>query len=101
MKKSSVRQSPRILVVGCSMTAGHGLKATAEDPLKIDVTDTDLWVNLLCNKTFDYPGVTNLAVSGRNNEWIFLETATDHHPGYKSQVIFANYLSPILSKKTQ
>lgn len=83
MKKSSVRQSPRILVVGCSMTAGHGLKATAEDPLKIDVTDPDLWVNLLCNKTFDHPMVTNLAVSGRNNEWIFLETATaltkDHY----------------------
>jgi len=65
----------KILVIGCSMTAGHGLNATAQDPHKIDVTNEHLWVNQLCNQVFDKPQIINLAVSGKNNEWIFTETA--------------------------
>jgi hypothetical protein len=65
----------KILVVGCSMTAGAGLCATVTDPFKIDVTDPNLWVNQLCHQLFDTPQVTNLAITGKNNEWIFNETA--------------------------
>jgi hypothetical protein len=52
----------KILVVGCSITKGHGLREESRDP--------DLWVNQI----FDQIGeVHNLAKTGMNNHWIFLE----------------------------
>jgi hypothetical protein len=75
MKQATVHNHTRILVVGCSMTAGYGLTATVADPFKIDTTDFNLWVNQLCNQVFDAPQITNLAVTGKNNQWIFIETA--------------------------
>ena len=54
----------KVLVVGCSMTKGHGLKYESSDP--------ELWVNKLfpCDKY----EVINKSKSGINNHWIFLET---------------------------
>lgn len=54
----------KVLVVGCSFTRGHGLKYESNDP--------NLWVNKIFPPE-EYT-VTNLAVSGVNNHWIFLET---------------------------
>lgn len=56
----------KILVVGCSMTRGHGLPGgESQDP--------KLWTNQI----FDEIGkVHNLAMTGRNNHWIFLETVS-------------------------
>ena len=41
-----------------------------------EINDSRLWVNQLCNKIFDNPVITNLADGGRNNHWIFTETAS-------------------------
>jgi hypothetical protein len=65
----------KILVVGCSMTNGHGLVATPTDPYKLDTTDSKLWVNHVCRQMCNDPQIVNLAKSGRNNHWIFTETA--------------------------
>ena len=65
----------KILVVGCSMTNGHGLVATATDPYKLDITDSKLWVNRTCKQVCNDAQIINLARSGRNNHWIFTETA--------------------------
>ncbi len=54
----------KVLVVGCSFTQGHGLTYESADP--------NLWVNKIFPQE-EYI-VTNLAVSGANNQWIFLET---------------------------
>jgi hypothetical protein len=53
----------KILVVGDSMTAGHGLKHGRNDP--------KLWVNQFIEKYFKGADVTSFARSGVNNEWIF------------------------------
>jgi hypothetical protein len=53
----------KILAVGCSMTNGHGLDQGCHDPR--------LWVNQIFH---DIGTVHNLAVTGMNNHWIFLET---------------------------
>jgi len=55
--------SKKMLTCGCSFTAGHGLIHEKKDP--------KLWINQLADK-LDYD-LTNLAESGRNNDWIFLE----------------------------
>jgi hypothetical protein len=57
----------KILVVGCSITYGKGLADGS--------ADTKLWVDQLLNNVFNYPKITNLAVTGKNNNWIFTETA--------------------------
>ena len=56
----------KILAVGCSMTRGHGLSGgESQDP--------KLWTNQI----FEQIGkVHNLAMTGRNNHWIFLETVS-------------------------
>lgn len=55
----------KILVVGCSMSKGHGLEKESQDP--------KLWVNqILC----PLGEVHNLAAHGKNNHWIFVETAS-------------------------
>lgn len=53
------------LAVGCSMTKGHGLPDTINNPA--------LWVNQLL-RSVDCTAITNLSQTGRNNHWIFLET---------------------------
>jgi len=58
----------KILVVGCSMTRGHGLDLESVDP--------KLWVNQLLNQSFQNPEIVNLSKTGANNHWIFCETAT-------------------------
>ena len=57
----------KILVVGCSMTRGHGLTGASSDP--------QLWVNQLLTRSTSDPVITNLAQTARNNHWIFTETA--------------------------
>jgi hypothetical protein len=52
----------KILVVGCSMSKGHGLEKESQDP--------KLWVNQICESIGT---VHNLSVTGRNNQWIFHE----------------------------
>lgn len=59
----------KILVVGCSYTYGHGLDTTIDDP--------KLWINQLCNKLLPGATITNLAKTGKNNHWIFLETMSE------------------------
>jgi hypothetical protein len=53
------------LAVGCSMTKGHGLPDTINNPR--------LWVNQLL-RSVDCTVITNLSQTGKNNHWIFLET---------------------------
>jgi len=56
-----------LLACGCSFTAGYGLLAEKNDPR--------LWINQLANKLgYD---LTNIADPGRNNDWIFVETALE------------------------
>jgi hypothetical protein len=57
----------KILVVGDSMTFGAGLDLESWDP--------KLWINQLIANTFDNYELINLAEIGRNNNWIFTETA--------------------------
>jgi hypothetical protein len=54
----------KVLVVGCSITKGHGLKCESSDP--------ELWVNRLFPE--EKYEIVNLAKTGHNNSWIFLET---------------------------
>jgi len=54
----------KVLAVGCSITRGHGLIHTSSDP--------KLWVNRLFPE--EKYEVVNLAKTGYNNSWIFLET---------------------------
>lgn len=54
----------KVLAVGCSMTRGHGLGLESGDP--------KLWVNRLFPE--EKYKVINLAKTGHNNSWIFLET---------------------------
>lgn len=55
----------KILVVGCSMTRGHGLQKESEDP--------KLWVNQILSP---FGEIHNLSCTGRNNQWIFHETVS-------------------------
>jgi hypothetical protein len=59
----------RILFNGCSLTQGTGLTDENLDP--------KLWTNQLAHKVFDNPCITNLAKTGRNNHWIFIETLSE------------------------
>jgi hypothetical protein len=56
----------KILAVGCSMTRGHGLDLEQDDP--------KLWVNTVFGP---HGTVKNMSDSGRNNQWIFLETQAE------------------------
>ena len=58
-------KNPKILVVGCSMTKGHGLLLEKNDP--------KLWINQILNNVFDDPVITNLSHTGKNNHWICIE----------------------------
>lgn len=53
------------MAVGCSFTQGQGLERESLDPL--------LWVNQIFPE--DYYQVDNVAKTGANNHWIFLECA--------------------------
>jgi len=56
-----------ILVVGCSMTYGAGLKNAS--------LDKNLWANKLFKDVFGNDvSITNGSKIGKNNHWIFLET---------------------------
>lgn len=55
----------KILIAGCSFASGEGL----ED----GITDSRNWTNQLANKLLPHT-VKNIAQSGANNQWIFLET---------------------------
>jgi len=59
----------KILVVGDSITFGAGLALENNDPR--------LWVNQLVAQTFTQYKLTNLAEIGRNNQWIFNESASE------------------------
>ena len=59
----------KILVVGDSITFGAGLALENDDPR--------LWVNQLVAQTFTQYKLTNLAEIGRNNQWIFNESASE------------------------
>jgi len=63
----------KILVVGCSITRGHGLEKEQDDP--------KLWVNQFIQKYFNGATIVSLAKSGVNDEWIFNTTLTEiiHH----------------------
>jgi hypothetical protein len=55
----------KILICGCSFSSGLGMPG--------ERSDKNNWPNLLANK-LDTNSVTNVARSGSNNYWIFLET---------------------------
>lgn len=57
--------NPKILVVGCSISRGHGLPDTVRNP--------ELWVN----KLFPNQDIKNVSQTGANNYWIFLETISE------------------------
>jgi hypothetical protein len=57
---------PKVLAVGDSFTRGHGLAQESQDPR--------LWVNQLFPA--DRYQVNNVARTGANNHWIFLETVS-------------------------
>ena len=59
----------KILVVGDSITFGAGLALGKNDP--------KLWINQLASQTFTDYELTNLAEIGRNNHWIFNESASE------------------------
>jgi hypothetical protein len=59
-----MKPKTKVLVVGCSMTRGHGLIHESNDP--------ELWVNKLFPP--EQYVVSNKAMTGANNHWIFLET---------------------------
>ena len=61
MYNTNMDLKKKVLVVGCSFTQGHGLTYESADP--------NLWVNKIFPQE-EYI-VTNLAVSGANNQWIF------------------------------
>lgn len=58
----------KILVVGDSWTHGFALENTIHNP--------KLWVNQIISRMFPESSVENLALPGRNNNWIFVEAAS-------------------------
>ena len=71
--------SKKMLVCGCSFTFGNGLEGENNDPR--------LWCNQLANK-LGY-SLTNIAENGRNNDWIFVETALEQSKNYYDLIIVA------------
>jgi hypothetical protein len=55
-----------VLVTGCSATSGYNYQ---ENP-----DDSRLWIQRICNRLFPDAKVVNRARTGKNNQWIFLET---------------------------
>jgi hypothetical protein len=55
----------KILISGCSFSAGYGMPG--------GISDEKNWPNLLANK-LGINSITNVAKTGANNHWIFLET---------------------------
>jgi hypothetical protein len=55
----------KILIAGCSFASGQGLDS--------GISDSRSWANQLVNKLLPRT-VKNIAQSGANNQWIFLET---------------------------
>jgi len=76
-----------MLVCGCSLANGHGLTGGKND--------SRLWVNQVATK-LDYT-VTNIAKSGRNNDWIFIETALELTKHKYSVVLVAWSATPRLN----
>ena len=58
----------KILIVGCSYTAGFGLPNEKNNP--------NIWASQLARK-LKASTVSNVSVSGANNQWIFLETMSE------------------------
>jgi hypothetical protein len=58
----------KVLIVGCSYTKGHGLNLEIDDP--------GLWANQLIRHIAPGSQITNLAKTGRDNHWIFVEACT-------------------------
>lgn len=58
----------KLLVVGCSFAKGVGLENEDKNP--------KLWVNQLHQACWPEYELINLSSSGKNNDWIFLETMT-------------------------
>lgn len=58
-------KNKHVLVSGCSFTMGHGLNREIENP--------NLWVNLV----FDQCVTKNIALAGRNNHSIFVNTVSE------------------------
>ena len=58
----------KILFSGCSFTYGAGLPGGPKNP--------ELWANQLANE-FTNPEITNIAETGKNNQWIFTETLNE------------------------
>jgi hypothetical protein len=59
----------KVLIVGCSLSSGflfeHGQN------------DQELWCHKLIKETIEHAEVTNLSGLGRNNDWIFSQTALE------------------------
>lgn len=55
----------KLLIAGCSITDGNGLPGEKDNP--------GIWANQLAQK-FNATSITNVAKSGANNQYIFLET---------------------------
>lgn len=62
-----MKDSLKVLAVGCSFTFGAGLR--------YEKTDPELWVNQLFSAP-DYT-VVNQSKTGANNQWMFLETINE------------------------
>lgn len=63
-----MRSLKKILIVGCSMSAGTGFDLGLESP--------DIWPNLLCKRLAPEAELTNLSSTGVNNHWIANEAAS-------------------------
>jgi hypothetical protein len=69
----------KVLITGCSFTRGHGLEH--------GIKDRKLWVNRLFPE--EIYTVTNVAKTGANNDWIFLETVSQMLTGDYDIVVVA------------
>jgi hypothetical protein len=68
-KYDNMHNIKKILVVGCSGTSGYNYDENPNDPR--------IWVHRLAKTYFPDSVVVNKAVTGKDNYWIFLETATE------------------------
>tara|TARA_B100001057_G_C22698845_1_gene890829 strand:+ start:110 stop:880 length:771 start_codon:yes stop_codon:yes gene_type:complete len=73
-----------LLACGCSFCAGTGLKLEKQDP--------KLWMNQLAVR-LDYE-LTNIAQSGMNNDWIFVETMLELSKNQYDAVVVAWSMVP-------
>lgn len=71
----------KLLINGCSFTAGTGFEGEKENP--------KIWPNLLHKEYFSNYELTNIAEPARNNEWIFHTTVSALIKNHYDNVIVA------------